>query len=139
MNIKAYIDTNVYLNAIENRDSNISKKVIIFLEKKAVKIYLNDLSVVNIHYITRKSIDRAMIETQIRKILNKHTLVSIDKRIIEYSFDSKFKDFEDGIQYFCAKAINADFIITNNPQDFETSLIRIFTPQEFYDKYIKIA
>jgi len=136
MSIKAYIDTNVYLNALENRDDNISKEVIIFLEKRAVQIYLNDLSIINIHYITRKSIDRTIIKNEIKNILSKHELVSIDKYIIQKAFDSDFNDFEDGVQYFCAQAINADFIITNNPKDFESSQIKVFTPQAFYDEYI---
>jgi len=136
MNLKAYIDTNVYLNALENRDNNISKEVIIFLEKRAVEIYLNDLSILNIHYITRKTIDRVVIENEIKNILSKHALVSIDKYTIQNAFDSDFKDFEDGVQYFCAKAINADFIITNNPKDFESSQIKVFTPKIFYDEYI---
>lgn len=107
------------------------------MEKRAVEIYLNDLSIINIHYITRKSIHRDVIENEIQNILSKHELVSIDKQIIQNSFDSDFKDFEDGVQYFCAQAINADFIITNNPKDFTTSQIQIFTPQKFYDEYMK--
>lgn len=137
MNIKVYIDTNVYLNCLENRNNDLSKAVIIFLEKRGIQLYLNDLTIINIHYITRKSIDRAVIKAQIQNILNKHLLVSIDKLIIESAFDSNFKDFEDGVQYFCAKQIGADLIITNNAQDFTFSQIKVFTPQEFYNEYMK--
>ena len=38
MTIKVYIDTNVYLNAIEKRDGDISLSVITFLEAKDIMI-----------------------------------------------------------------------------------------------------
>jgi predicted nucleic acid-binding protein len=137
MNIKAYIDTNVYMDFLEEReDSEIARLVMFFLEKKGVPIYVNDISIINIHYITRNTIDRKIIEREIKKILNKHKLVSIDKEIIENSFDSEFKDFEDGVQYFCAKRAEADFILTRNKKDFQHSEINTLTPQEFYDNYI---
>ncbi len=137
MSIKVYIDTNVYLNSLQERDKEISKKVLIFLEKRDIKIFVNDLSIINIHYITRKSINREIIKTELKKILSKHGLVPIDKFIIENSLDSEFKDFEDGVQYFCAKRVEADLIITNNPKDFKNSDIKIMTPVEFYSEYIK--
>jgi len=136
MSIKVYIDTNVYLDSIENRDNGISKEVLIFLEKRAVKVYLNDLSLINIHYITRKSTSREVIKKELKEILTKHSLVSIDKYIIENSLDSNFKDFEDGVQYFCAKRVEADLIITNNDKDFKNSEIEIMRPIEFYNRYI---
>jgi len=136
MSIKVYIDTNVYLDSIENRDNGISKEVLIFLEKRAVNVYLNDLSLINIHYITRKSTSRELIKKELKEILTKHSLVSIDKYIIENSLDSNFKDFEDGVQYFCAKRVEADLIITNNDKDFKNSEIEIMRPIEFHNRYI---
>lgn len=136
MTIKAYVDTNVYLNSIENRDDKISFKVLTFLEERGIKIFVNDLSIINIHYITRKSIARDLIKIELKKILSKHGLVPIDRFIIENSLDSSFKDFEDGVQYFCAKRVEADIIITNNPKDFKHSEIKVFTPLEFYNEYI---
>ena len=137
MSIKVYIDTNVYLNSLQERDEGISKKVLTFLEARDIKIFVNDLSIINIHYITRKSIHRELIKTELKKILSKHGLVPIDRFIIENSLDSEFKDFEDGVQFFCAKRVEADLIITNNPKDFKESDIKIMTPLEFYNEYIK--
>jgi len=70
MSLKVYIDTNVYLNSIENRDS-------------------------------------------------------------------EFKDFEDGVQYFCARRVEADLIITSNKKDFTHSEIEVLTPLTFFNEYMK--
>jgi len=136
MSLKVYIDTNVYLNSIENRDEEISKNVLAFLAQKDVQLYLNDLSIINIHYIAKKNRTREEITQILKVILRKQEIVSIDKYVIESSLNSEFKDFEDGVQYFCARRIDADLIISSNKKDFVHSEIEVLTPLEFYDSYI---
>ena len=136
MSLKVYIDTNVYLNSIENRDEEVSKNVLAFLAQKDIQLYLNDLSIINIHYIAKKKRTREEITQILKIILRKQEIVSIDKHIIENSLDSEFKDFEDGVQYFCARRVNADLIITSNKKDFVHSEIEVLTPLEFYNEYM---
>jgi hypothetical protein len=69
--------------------------LLIFLAKTNSYIYLNDLTIINIHYITRKSIKREDISKSIKVIIEEHNLISIDKNIILQSLNSDFKDFED--------------------------------------------
>jgi len=137
MSLKVYIDTNVYLNSIENRDKEVSKNVLAFLAQKDVQLYLNDLSIINIHYIAKKKRTREEITQILRIILRKQEIVSIDKHIIENSLDSEFKDFEDGVQYFCARRVDADLILTSNKKDFAYSEIEVLTPLEFYNEYME--
>ena len=61
---------------------------------------------------------------------------STEGKIIEDANNSKFKDFEDGVQYFCAKEIKADLIISNNKKDFWESDIFVLKADEFYALYI---
>jgi len=137
MSLKVYIDTNVYLNSIENRDKEVSKNVLAFLAQKDVQLYLNDLSIINIHYIAKKKRTREEITQILKIILRKQEIVSIDKHIIENSLDSEFKDFEDGVQYFCARRVDADLILTSNKKDFVYSEIEVLTPLEFYNEYME--
>ena len=69
--------------------------------------------------------------------MRKQEIVSIDKHIIENSLDSEFKDFEDGVQYFCARRVDADLILTSNKKDFLYSEIEVLTPLEFYNEYME--
>ena len=136
MSLKVYIDTNVYLNSIENRDKGVSKSVLAFLAQKDIQLYLNDLTIINVHYIAKKNRTREEITQILKVILKKQEIVSIDKEIIYSSLDSEFKDFEDGVQYFCAKRVDADLIITSNKKDFAHSKIKVLTPLEFYSEYM---
>ncbi len=137
MSLRIYIDTNIYLNAILNRDQGISKEIFSFLAGADVALYLNDISVINIHYIIKKSFDREGIVEELKTIQKENSLVSVDEEIIENALDSGFKDFEDAVQYFCAKKIDAELIITDNTRDFELSEIRIISAKDFHKKYIK--
>ena len=104
--------------------------------QKDTQLYLNDLSIINIYYITKKHRTREEMSHILKVILSKQKVVSIDRYIIENSLDSEFKDFEDGVQYFCARRIDADLIITSNKKDFVHSEIEVMTPVEFYERYM---
>jgi predicted nucleic acid-binding protein len=136
VSLRIYIDTNIYLNSILNRDEEISKEILIFLAGTDAQTYLNDISIINIHYIIKKSFDRKSVIAELRTIQQEHNLVSADETVIENSLESAFTDFEDAVQYFCAKKIDADLIITDNVSDFKHSKIPTITAKEFYSQYI---
>ena len=138
MSIRIYIDTNIYLNSILNRDKGMSKEILSFLAGVDVELYLNDISIINIHYIIKKSFDREGVIEELRTIQKENNLVSVDEKIIENSLDSEFKDFEDAVQYFCAKKIDSELIITDNIKDFKLSDIRVISAKDFYKEYIEL-
>jgi predicted nucleic acid-binding protein len=137
MSLKIYIDTNIYINSILDRDNGISKDILSFLAGTEVDVYINDISIINIHYIIRKTLIKDDVINELKVIQRENHLVSVDKNIIENALDSEFKDFEDAIQYFCAKKIDARVIITDNVSDFKLSNIPIISAKDFYQKYIK--
>ena len=134
MNI--FIDTNVFLDALLNRDEGLSKSLIKHLEKQNIDIFLSDISILNIAYIVRKDFSKNEIEEIVDVLLEKHIIVCADGNIIKDANNSGFKDFEDGVQYFCAKEIGADLIISKNKKDFSESDIFVLKADEFYALYM---
>ena len=58
-------------------------------------------------------------------------VIDLTKEIIHKSLTSDFKDFEDAIQYHCAKSINKiDLIVTRDTKDYKVSSLPILTPKE---------
>jgi hypothetical protein len=47
-------------------------------------------------------------------------------------------DFEDSIQYTVGESINAQYIITRNPKDYEASTIPVIMPTKFIQLVKKI-
>ncbi len=131
MSYKVYIDTNVFLDSYLKRDGGFAERVFLFLEDRDIEICLNDISIINIAYILKKPFSQNEIKEKIDFITKYYTIVCANAKIIEQANHSKFKDFEDGVQYFCAKEIEADLIVSNNKRDFKMSDINVLTPQEF--------
>ena len=51
------------------------------------------------------------------------------KNMIKYN--NEFDDFEDCLQFECAKEVVVDYIITRNPKDFENSSVKIVSASDF--------
>jgi len=134
--MKIFIDTNVFLDSYLQRDNGVAYSVLIFLEERDFEIYLNDISVINIAYIIKKSFSKNEIKEKIDFITNQYHIVCASEQIISNANSSEFKDFEDGVQYFCAKRAEVDLIITNNKKDFTFSEIDVLSPMEFSLLYL---
>lgn len=138
MSLKVFIDTNIFLDSYLERDDGISRAVFEFLETSDTEIYLNDISIINIAYIVKKKFSKSELKEKINLIINQYNIVPATQQIIFDANNSDFKDFEDGVQYFCAKEIEADLIITNNKKDFIFSEIEVLTAVEFSLLYIDL-
>ena len=137
MSLKIYIDTNIFINSILNRDENISQDILIFVNNNSgVNTFFNDISIINIDYIIKKHIDKGIIKEELRAINSQHTLICANSEIIDKALDSTLRDFEDAVQYFCAKSIEADLIITDNIKDFQNLDIEVMSAKEFFDRFI---
>ncbi len=115
---KVYLDTNIMLDYLEQRCFSENAKTIFKLSKKGkFLVYASLLSFVNIAYIRRKhSVDEIYADLSLlRSIVN---VVPIDDVQLDNALNVKVKDFEDNIQFQCAKAAGCDVIVTNNIKDF---------------------
>lgn len=54
-----------------------------------------------------------------------------DTSVLDQAIDSEFKDFEDAVQYFSARAAGAEVIITRNQSHFAASQIPVMPPSKF--------
>jgi len=67
------------------------------------------------------------------KVLVKSNALS--DKIIELALnDAKFKDCEDGIQYYSALESQCQLIVTRNLKDFKNSKIPVLSPKEYIAK-----
>jgi predicted nucleic acid-binding protein len=132
--MKFFIDTNIFLNVLLDRDYGRSEEILYFLKLKG-KLFISSTTILNAIYIARKKLKD--VKADVFALKKKFNVISTTDEILELSFQSNFKDFEDGVQYFCAKSVNCDLIITDNKKDFIYSDIEIMDSIEFYNKFIK--
>ena len=57
----------------------------------------------------------------------------VDASVVREALDSDFTDFEDALQHFSAKTVDADCIVTRNKKDFTASEIPVYELDEFLE------
>ncbi len=119
-----YIDTNIFIDLLDStRPSYITSLALVKKSLEAGKVlYINSDTVTNAFYILNKL--RRGKETELmlmmKKVVMLFEVVSIDDKDVIDAFDLcintalEYKDYEDAVQYVCAKKIEADLIVTND-------------------------
>ena len=136
-NITVLIDTNIFIDVLQDRIpfTDNSQAVIGLVTQKKIKGAVAARSITNLWYILRKTHSDEELRNYLLSLFELFDVVSIDKnRLVAALENSNFKDFEDCLQDECAYAINADYIITRNAKDFESSMVKALTPEEFLEK-----
>ena len=128
-----FLDTNVLIDFFADRKpfSIDAAKLFDYSLKKKINIYISAVSYNNIYYIVRQSLSHAETIKMLTEISEWTNVIDLTKDIINKSLTSDFKDFEDAIQYHCAKSINKiDLIVTRDTKDYKVSSLAILTPKE---------
>jgi hypothetical protein len=68
---------------------------------------------------------------QIKELRLLIKILPINENTVDMALSSKFKDFEDGLQYYAAREQNLFGIITRNINDYRVKDILIQTSKEF--------
>ena len=119
-----YIDTNIIIDICDDKrpshEASLTK--IIALQKEMNELYINSDTYANLFYILRSrskyKLDRVL--SKMRLIASIFTLVAIEHDDIENSIqlcenkETPCNDYEDTMQYVCAKKVGAELIITND-------------------------
>jgi predicted nucleic acid-binding protein len=127
------LDTNIILDLLAMREPyyDEASKLFSLADKRKVALSISSLSLVNTHYILRRS----LAEKETRKILRNFKLLvkvlSLDDKILDFALNSDLKDFEDAIQYFTSIETGQELIITRNMSSFRNSTIPVMTAREF--------
>lgn len=128
------IDTNVVLDLLAKREPFYKSAAQIFslADKNKLKLSISSLTFANTNYV----LSRLKLASQVIEVLRQFRvlvkILSLTDKIIDLALnDSKFKDFEDGLQYYSAIENNQDLIITRDLKDFKKSKIPVMTPEEY--------
>ena len=130
---KVFIDTNVLLDLIMKRRGfyQDAKRLFDHCEQRNIKIYTSAISIATINYLLLKSYRKEVVKRLLEVIYDITEILPFYKEIIFKAHFSKFKDLEDGFQYFTAKENNIKVIITRNQKDFEVDDLSVVTPKQF--------
>ena len=132
--MKLFLDTNVLIDFILERPLFYQPAAMIIscAAERKIKVCVSALSVVTANFIC---VERCKMPLNVyrRKMDFLRSVIeisSIDSSDIYNSYDSNWKDFEDGVQYFSAIRAEVDYLVTRNVKDFEESDTKVISTDQ---------
>jgi predicted nucleic acid-binding protein len=128
-----FLDANIFVDILQKRSGwQSSLAVVAAVNTKKLNECLSSLTVAIIHYIWRQQVSESQARDDIRNIMDGFDILAVTSEHIYSSLsDSKFKDFEDALQFHSARGI-AGSIITRNKRHYSkvADEVQILTPEE---------
>ena len=130
---RVFLDTDVIMDFLTMRQPFAveSMKLMEYSHRNSIELNISSLSLSNIHYLISRIETKPKAREKVKGILKLVETLSVHKSTIEKAAYSDFKDFEDGIQNFCAEENGIKSIITRNVKDYAKSNLSVQTPKEF--------
>jgi predicted nucleic acid-binding protein len=135
---KIFLDTDVALDHLADRQpfAEYAHRIFALAETGELTVCISSLSFSNLYYILRKLKGHSDSLALLGKLKLLVRVSAVSETEIQSALSSSFKDFEDAIQHFAAKAegeISA--IVTRNKADYAASGIPVLSPDEFLAKH----
>lgn len=133
MNRKVFIDSDIILDLLCRREPFYEYAAEVFTLGDTGRIELMTTSVVfaNVFYILRKILGIEKAKELLRKLRILVGVVPVGEKIIDLALNSRFSDFEDGLQYFTARENDIRTLLTRNVRDYREKGLIIQTPEEY--------
>ncbi|MFW0715826.1 PIN domain-containing protein [Pedobacter sp. N23S346] len=130
---RIFLDTNVILDLLAERIPFFDSiaKVATLADQKKLLLMASPLSFTTVEYVLNKFESSESVLNKLRKFKIICKVCEVNEETIEKGLNSRFKDFEDAVQYFTAIQSHCSLIITRNGKDFKHSSIPIMTADEY--------
>ena len=83
-----------------------------------------------------KGYDKTLLYEKMRTLYRLCHVTTVDATIIETALSQERRDFEDAVQYFSSKTIDADIILTRDRKGFNDFNIPRQSPSDFLDSFL---
>ena len=131
--MKIFIDTNIFLDVILNRENvQASTQILNSCHQKLFDGYVADITLLNIDYVASKQTKNIRAFLQI--INDSFTVVGADNKIFDLALNIDNKDLEDSVQYVCASIQKCDVIVSND-NGFYSAEVEVLDSLGFVEKY----
>jgi len=130
---KVFVDSDIILDLLAERESFYDNAAQIFTlaHEKKIELFSTALVLSNVFYILKKIKGNDETKRLLKNLRLLIHILPINETIVDMAINSKFNDFEDGLQYYTAKENNLLVIITRNTGDYKVKDITIQTSEEF--------
>ena len=131
---KLFVDTNIVLDLLAKRLPFYTSAALLFslADKKKIKLSVSALTFANTNYVLSKLKTSEEAQEILRRFRLLVEVVPLTSKIIDLALNNtRFKDFEDSLQYYSASESSCEIIITRNQKDFKSADLPVMSAEEF--------
>ena len=127
------VDLNVIVDVIQQRQPfyEESARVVDAVVRGQATGWLAAHSITTLYYVINRVRNRETAVTAITGLLEVFTVAAVDDQVIRRAMAWGWPDFEDAVQMATAVNIQANYLITRNPRDFQAGHIPVVQPAAF--------
>jgi len=130
--LKALVDINLFEDVFRKRMGwRASEAVIRAVRRGKVIGYISALTVPILYFFRSHSHSETEARRLTKTITRKFRVVALTDSILRDAFDSPLSDFEDAIQFYSAKSVKSDYLVTRNVAHFSLPDVKVITPEDF--------
>lgn len=138
--MKIFLDANVLVSVL-NKEYPLftySARILSLVDNKNFEVYTSPLCLAIAFYFAEKKHKNKLALSKI-KLLATHLKIAANtpETVLKTINNSSIHDFEDGLEYYAARAVKSQCIITEDKNDFYFSEIEVMGCEEFFEKYLK--
>lgn len=131
---RVFLDTNILIDYIQARAGGYDAKQLLMRGRDGeLSLYVSFLTFANMAYILNGKTDIYELFAMLTSFI---TVLPMDSDQLQAALSQRVKDFEDMLQYQCAKVAGCDIIITGNKRHFtEFCDLPLMTANEFLTEF----
>ncbi len=120
MKDKLFLDTNIVIDLLGEREPfyEPAAKIVTLADKGKVQIIVSALTYTTVCYLLSRYERNKVVKEKMRKFKVIAETSDLTDKIIDKGLESKFSDFEDSLQYYCAVESECNLIILTNVKNY---------------------
>lgn len=138
--MKIFLDANILVSVL-NKEYPLftySSRILSLAENKKFEVFTSPLCLAIAFYFAEKKHKNKLALKKISLLASHIKIAGITpETVLETINNPVIHDFEDGLEYYAAKAVKCQCIITEDKNDFYFSDIEVLSSEDFFEKYLK--
>lgn len=130
--MKVHVDINVFMDVLTQRAGWLeSLAALKSLKPRGISGFISALTMAVVYFQRLHKFGETQARADAGFVTRDFEIIPLTRAIIFEALDSPLPEFEDNIQFYSAKAMQVDYLITRNKKHFVQQEIPVVTPNEF--------